>query len=352
MRIFLILFTLVQFNAFASSAFFIEGTHSVALGKSYDWKTGHGMLMVNKRSMAKRSFTLKETDREKSWVSRYGSITFNQLGTEMPNGGVNEKGLVVEMLALDESVYSEVDERPTLNELQWIQYQLDNYESVSEVLSNLKEIRISSAFGKIHYLVCDSMRVCAVVESLSGELVTHINGNVLANNNYAQSLEHLKLFEGFGGTLPIPTDNTSLSRFVKMSEALRVFRSGQRNNVIESSFTLLNTVRHSFKEEGNTTVWNIVYDLTSKKIHFAHTLVGIKRFIEFSELDYSCLTPRKVYNIESHQGESNIAEDLIKYKKSLNQRIIQLSLKDRESELPPKTLEKLALLPETFSCQE
>jgi choloylglycine hydrolase len=29
-----------------------------------------------------------------SWISKYGSITFNQYGREFPTGGMNEKGLV------------------------------------------------------------------------------------------------------------------------------------------------------------------------------------------------------------------------------------------------------------------
>ena len=33
-----------------------------------------------------------------SWVSKYGSVTFNQYGRELPTGGMNEAGLVVETI--------------------------------------------------------------------------------------------------------------------------------------------------------------------------------------------------------------------------------------------------------------
>ena len=61
-----------------------------------------------------------------SWVSQYGSITFNQYGKEFPTGGMNEKGLVVELMWLDGTIYPQPDERPAIGVLQWIQYQLDN----------------------------------------------------------------------------------------------------------------------------------------------------------------------------------------------------------------------------------
>ena len=32
------------------------------------------------------------------WISKYGSISFNQFGAEFPYGGINEEGLVVEIM--------------------------------------------------------------------------------------------------------------------------------------------------------------------------------------------------------------------------------------------------------------
>jgi Penicillin V acylase and related amidases len=43
------------------------------------------------------------------WISKYGSITFNQSGREFPHGGINEKGLVIEQMWLDEAAYPEMD---------------------------------------------------------------------------------------------------------------------------------------------------------------------------------------------------------------------------------------------------
>lgn len=350
MKCLLSLVLLLSQSLFASTAFFVEGTQSMALAKSYDWGTGHGMVIVNKRNVQKKSLLINSSDVALTWVSKYGSLTFNQFATEMPMGGINEKGLVVESTQLNETAYPTSDSRPSLNELQWIQYLLDNYESISEIEQGLNEVRLTGLFGNFHFLVCDRSSSCLVIESLLGNLVTHAAAKVVTNNNYLTSQEHLALFDGFGGSLPIPTDNSSLSRFVKINHQLSVFRGGQRNNVIETSFTMLNSVRHAFTTEGKTTVWNLIYDNEHLKVHFVHTLVGMKKFVNFADLDFSCSLPRKVYNIESHQGSSDIAGDLLDYKKSLNQRIIQLSLSDMLLELSPEQIEKLIQIPDTFSC--
>ncbi len=48
-----------------------------------------------------------------------------------------ESGLVVEELSYSPTQYPAPDARPALNELQWIQYQLDNHRSVQEVIASV-----------------------------------------------------------------------------------------------------------------------------------------------------------------------------------------------------------------------
>jgi choloylglycine hydrolase len=77
------------------TAFCFKNNSEVLFGKNYDWSIGDGMIFVNKRNMAK----VASPENEKKvlgWVSKYGSITFNQYGWEQPSGGMNEAGLVIE----------------------------------------------------------------------------------------------------------------------------------------------------------------------------------------------------------------------------------------------------------------
>ena len=109
-----------------------------------------------------------------SWVSQYGSITFNQYGKEFPTGGMNEKGLVVELMWLDETKYPAADNRPAVGVLQWIQYQLDNCATIEDVIATDKKLRIASTGNPpLHYLVADANGRAATIEFLEGKMVIH-----------------------------------------------------------------------------------------------------------------------------------------------------------------------------------
>ena len=57
-------------------------------------------------------------------------------------GGMNEAGLVVETMMLEETEYPSPDSRPGIEILQWIQYQLDNFSTIEEVIASHSQIRI------------------------------------------------------------------------------------------------------------------------------------------------------------------------------------------------------------------
>lgn len=149
------------------------------LGKSYDWYIASGMLVVNKRGFQKTALS-HGFQYPAQWTARYGSITFNQHGREFPVSGINEKGLVVEVLWSNDTVYPKQTGAPQINELQWVQYQLDNYASVYEVVNNVNSLEISPLAGLVHYMVCDTDQ-CAAVEFLNGR--AHINQNAVALTN-------------------------------------------------------------------------------------------------------------------------------------------------------------------------
>src|SRR3954468_15291265 len=146
---------LLGLPSFACTTFFINKDGQLVFGRNYDWVTETGVVHTNLRDQVKTSLPL-ENGKTTSWISKWGSITFNQYGKEFPNGGMNEKGLVVELMWLSESKYPERDQRPGLSVLQWIQYQLDNFNSVDEVIASDKKIRIYSSGTPIHFLAADA----------------------------------------------------------------------------------------------------------------------------------------------------------------------------------------------------
>src|SRR5437868_6250551 len=125
----------------ACTTFFINKNGQLLFGRNYDWVSDAGIVCTNLKGLAKTSMKRSEGTTI-SWTSLYGSITFNQYGKEFPTGGMNEKGLVVELMWLDETKYPDPDKRPAVGVLQWIQYQLDNCATVDEVIETDKILRI------------------------------------------------------------------------------------------------------------------------------------------------------------------------------------------------------------------
>src|SRR5918992_1645573 len=202
----------LSFNqTFACTTFCLKKNGEVLFGKNYDWMVGDGLVFVNKRGVSKTA-SLEGTNPAR-WVSRYGSVTFNQYGRENPSGGLNEAGLVIELMWLDETQYPAQDSRPALDVLEWIQYQLDTAATVAEVIENSEKVRISSLV-RLHYLVNDKAGNSATIEFLNGKLVAHHGANLpfstLTNDTYEKSLKYSKTM-----ALERAHGNGSLERFAR-----------------------------------------------------------------------------------------------------------------------------------------
>ncbi len=168
---FLVFIALTKF-AYPCSAIVLKKDSQVFLAKNFDWTFREGVIIKNARATNKTAY-FTHNGNQTRWVSKYSSVTFNQNGKEMPYGGMNEKGLVVEMLWLDLSRYNINDEKQYVNELEWIQYQLDNYESVQQVVDHLNDLKIYPIKGKIHYIMTDPKGESVIVEYLNGKPVVY-----------------------------------------------------------------------------------------------------------------------------------------------------------------------------------
>jgi len=231
----LIALLLITQRALACTSFCLQRGDKVVFSKNYDWHLDQGMIIINKRDVAKHAMLLDPNENPANWVSKYGSVTFNQYGREMPNGGVNEKGLAVEMLMLDKSKFPAPDDRPAL--IAWVQYQLDNCANVKEVIDSNNRVRISPDMPvPVHFIACDRKGNTAIIEFLDGKLVCHTGEELpvkaITNNTYDDSLAYLKRHTGFGGTRNIPCGSPeSLDRFVCTSNRIRLFSSDTKTSM-------------------------------------------------------------------------------------------------------------------------
>ena len=158
---------------------------SLIFGRNFDFPTGVGKVNINQRDVLKEAF-VQPPEKVLQWRSCYGSISFNQVGREFPYGGMNEAGLVIEQMWLNEAKYPDVDQRTGLTELQWIQYHLDMSADVQQVIDSDSFLRISlQSTATLHFLIADSAGNTAVIEYLDGKMKVYSNKKlpftVLAN---------------------------------------------------------------------------------------------------------------------------------------------------------------------------
>jgi len=311
-------------TVFSCSTFVMDVNGHHFFGRNYDWITGNGMLMTNHSGINKHSAAKGST---LSWVSKWGSITFNQYGKEFPTGGMNEKGLIVELMWLEQSAYPADDTRPEIDVLQWIQYQLDNCATVEEVIKTDAQIRIGNKGNTpLHFLIADRQGGVATIEFLDGKLELHLGKGlpypVLTNTSYAASLESLQ--QGSS------TDN-SIARFQKGCKLLRAYRDSARDgSPVDYAFKSLDQL-----EQPGHTKWKIVYDITSLRIYMVIDGAPLRKWVDLQTLSFDCATPERAFKLALNR-EGNVTPSFTKLDYADNLALIRESAKQSSAVLAIK----------------
>ncbi|MEE4272218.1 MAG: linear amide C-N hydrolase [Thermoanaerobaculales bacterium] len=269
----------------ACTSFLIKHPDGPLMAKNYDWDVADGFLVVNPRSLSKTALVAEGLTPVR-WSSRYGSVTFNQYGREFPLGGMNEVGLAMEVLWLDGTEYPDAAGRRSIGTLQWVQYCLDSYRSVDDVVASASELAISGT-ASVHFLACDATANCAVIEFLDGTLVSRSERTlplpVLTNNTFAESLDYLNLTLGYGGEPVEPKGTGSLARFARAANGSHRARTTPGGNRINDAFAVLADVA-----QPDSTQWSIVYDLRGRTVHYRTAANPKTRTFTMRGVDLEC----------------------------------------------------------------
>lgn len=344
MSLLVTIFTIIS-QVFACSSFLIPAKGIMA--KSYDWSIADGYVMTNAKNTQKKSLSIRSSDLTHSWVSKYSSITFNQYGRDFPNGGINEKGLAIEILWLNSSVYPPRDTRPTVNELQWIQYQLDNYSTVAEIVGNINKIRVAKVYADVHYFACDTNSKCATIEFISGKAEVHHGSTLtyptITNSTYKASKQFIKGYQGFGGNLAIPQSYKSLDRFVRATHM-----AGQVDAMDDAQvgFDILDSL-----ENVGYTKWQILYDLKNKVVSFRTKFANrnIATFA-FSDIKENCGETQYYVDLKGSERGDNLTWMPLTAAK--NEALIRSSFGQLYGDQVPQSLLKaVADHPYSYSCK-
>jgi penicillin V acylase-like amidase (Ntn superfamily) len=282
-----------------------------------------GMVVINKRGVAKASRSWEEllnstraASPKKSWVSRYGSATFNPLGLEFADGGINEAGLTVNEMTLNETRYPENKSCPGMFMMLWIQYLLDNFESVEQVLASLSEFALDG-WGW-HFLVSDRKGNCAVIEFLDGKPMTYSSISLpvpaLCNDPYAQEMKGLEEFEVLGGAREVDLTDDNVPRFVHAAHMLKA--DGKRGSSgVDYAFEILRTL------ERGRTKWSYVFDVRGLRVYFRTSVGQQRKHLELRAFDLSCRTPAQILDVNSDLA-GDVSQEFVAYTPETNREYI------------------------------
>ena len=265
-------------------------------------------------------------------------------------------------MTLDETVYSSKDNRYAIGAFQWIQFQLDNYSTIEEVMTSDTLLRIVDATSKIHFLVSDRFGHVVAIEFLNGKMVCHTGKSLpveaLANSTYEKSVSC------YNNNGDIQSDR-SLYNYCTAGHQIQQNNSSSGDSAIINAFHTLSAV-----SQGLGTKWSIVYDVTNMRIYFkifeTPVIVGeqkiflkqpgevVMKYVDLNDFDFNCHNAPKVLDLDfNHAGVVN--KYFVEYSTGINKEFIaktftffkgwgiNVDLKDEE-------LDYLAKYPESFRC--
>ncbi|WP_212758278.1 linear amide C-N hydrolase [Usitatibacter palustris] len=298
---------LAALPAAACTTFCLKDASGLVFGRNYDYDFGDALVLVNARGVAKTSLLDGNPAR---WVSAYGSVTFNQYGKDSPSGGVNEKGLVVEMMMLDDTRFPPPDKRPVVGALEFIQYLLDNAGDVEDAVVQAGQVRIATR-TPVHFLLADRAGHAAAIEFLRERMVVRRGDTLpdcaLANSTYPQS-------QAYASKSPVSLDVMprgeagSLERYARAARAVRTTKAPS----VEKSFAILDDVVQ------NNTHWQIVYDLPRATIHYRTAANRAVRTLDLARMDFACRHGGRMLDVDAGRGD--VTHALLPYAPEANER--------------------------------
>ncbi|TAJ43009.1 MAG: linear amide C-N hydrolase [Reyranella sp.] len=222
---------------------YVGADNVVITGRNMDWQEDmFSNLWIFPAGMKRNGATGPKSI---EWTSKHGSVVVS--GYEVGStDGMNEKGLVANMLYLAESNYGKpVESRPNLSVAAWPQFVLDNYATVSEAVEALRKEPFNllaptlpnGSPAALHLAISDSSGDSAIFEYVGGKLVIHHGKQYAVMTNspvYDQQLALDEYWKGIGGTTFLPGTARAADRFVRASFLLGAIPRKIDKNFIKS----------------------------------------------------------------------------------------------------------------------
>lgn len=348
--------------ASACSAFLIRHNGAFLMGRNYDYMTGMGVLMVNPPGLDKVALPYPDEECAR-WVSRYGSVTLNPIGREQPVEGMNEKGLVIAGLWLETTQYPTPDGRPMVDDLQWIQYMLDNCANIEEVVAAMRNVRITrQSVPKLHFFLADAGGNFAVIEFVNGQPRQYVNDEAtkafICNDTFEKSSTDLKKYTPWGGENPVMEGfrNYIPEEAVVMGADMLARYDGDLP-LNDYAFDILEKVqapRGTPQHPEYGSQWSVVYDPVNLKFAFTTLANSEIRNVDINVLDFEACEVKAVSIASSRAGD--IVPQLGGFAKEENHQLFREAVKaflgvNQLNDFLEQEIKVAAETPYAYSCR-
>ncbi|MGL5783943.1 MAG: linear amide C-N hydrolase [Alphaproteobacteria bacterium] len=224
-------------------ALFTGSDNVVITGRSMDWNEYMGSeIWVLPRGIER---TGEAGTGSAQWKAKYGSVITAGYNVGSADG-MNEKGLVMNLLYLAESDYGTASPaRPRLSISLWGQYALDNFATVAEAVAAMKTRPFqivaptlpNGAASSLHLSLSDSTGDSAIFQYVKGELIIYHDKKYKVMTNSPLYDEQLALdayWKKIGGSVFLPGTNRAADRFARTSFYIGAIPQAVDKNLIQS----------------------------------------------------------------------------------------------------------------------
>jgi penicillin V acylase-like amidase (Ntn superfamily) len=310
--------------AMACSTFLLERGDTVLVGHNLDeYVPVPGLIVINPRGIAKQGLgwsmfnPLAPVKPAFRWISKYGSITYSAFGKEFPDGGMNEAGLYVGEMNYYFTEYPNDKGRARLYHNQWVQYLLDNFETVDQVLADLARV-VPDGHNRWQFFVADATGNAATITFFKGKAVINKGDSLpvkaLCNRRYAREMDTLRLYRGFGGERAVDfADTMDDRRFVRVAAMLK--DQDRKVPAGDYAFAILKRL-----DWGNNK-WSLVYDVKNLQLRFNTDRSRSIKIVRFFEFDFSPTASARALDINSDGG---IAKRVAPYTEAIQREYVAM----------------------------
>ena len=301
----------------------------VITGRTMDWKEDtRSNIWIFPRGMERNGEVGKDPMR---WKSKYGSVVTSAYDI-CSTDGMNEKGLVANLLWLAESSYRQWNgEKPALSIAAWVQYMLDNFATVSEAVSEIEKNTFDvvsdmmpdgTRMATLHLSISDATGDNAIFEYIDGKLNIHHNRSYQVMTNspvFDQQLALDDYWKTIGGTTFLPGTNRAADRFVRASFYINAIpKTEDTRTALASVFSVIRNTSVPFgistpdQPNISSTRWRTVSDQKDKVYYFESTLYPNVFWVDFKDVDFSEKASVKKLNLlDGKTYAGNTAKDFV-----------------------------------------